>query len=239
MKYILNYGGGVNSTALVIELVKRKFPLDYVIFSDTGSEMPKTYDYIKIMSKWFKERNLPFILVKNKYNKPIYDYYFEKKTMPYRKFRDCTDKFKKSPIMKFIKQFKEEKVIQYIGIGIDEARRMRGSMTKWIKFSYPLCDWGIDRKGCIDIIKKEGLPIPVKSGCYFCPYQNRDSWVKLLEKHPNLFKKARDMEEQNLSYPKNTLTWQHNLKIFEKSYKDQTKLSIDGQGYACEGWCMT
>ena len=239
MKTILNYGGGVNSTALVIEIVNRKMPLDYVIFADTGSEMPETYEYIEVMKDWFKKKNIQFVIVKNKYNQKLYDYYFDKKTIPYRLFRDCTDKFKKQPILKFIKEFKKEGVNQYIGIAIDEARRMRKSDTKWIEFVYPLCDWGVNREGCIEIIRKEGLPIPIKSGCYLCPFQPQKSWVSLLKNHKDLFKKARLMEEQNLSYPKNTLTWQHNLAMLERSIKEQTKLAIDGQGYVCQGWCMT
>ncbi|MEM3161041.1 MAG: phosphoadenosine phosphosulfate reductase family protein, partial [Nitrososphaera sp.] len=46
-KYVLSYGGGVNSTALMILLVRHKLPIDYVIFADTGSERPETYTYLK------------------------------------------------------------------------------------------------------------------------------------------------------------------------------------------------
>ena len=46
-KYVVSYGGGINSTAMVVYLVKNSFPLDYVVFSDTGDEMPETYEYLK------------------------------------------------------------------------------------------------------------------------------------------------------------------------------------------------
>ena len=35
--YVVSYGGGVNSTALVIFIIENKLPLDHVVFSDTGN----------------------------------------------------------------------------------------------------------------------------------------------------------------------------------------------------------
>jgi len=32
---------------------------------------------------------------------------------------------------------------------------------------YPLKDFGMDRKACIDLIKSVGLPVPPKSCCFF------------------------------------------------------------------------
>ena len=40
---LLSFGGGINSTALLLEWVEQGKPLDLVIFADTGSEMPETY----------------------------------------------------------------------------------------------------------------------------------------------------------------------------------------------------
>ena len=62
---ILSYGGGTNSTALLLEWVKRGYRLDAVIFADTGSEQPKTYDFINnYIVPYCEENNLPFHTVK-------------------------------------------------------------------------------------------------------------------------------------------------------------------------------
>ena len=239
MKTILNFGAGVNSTALIIEMVNRGIRPDYVIFADTGSEMPETYQHIKRMEKWFESNNLQFIKVESKYGKSLYDYYFERGLVPSRQFRDCTDKFKKQPILKFLKQFKAEGVKQYIGIGYDEPSRIRQSEIKWIEFAYPLWEWKITRDKCIEIIKKAGLEVPVKSGCFMCPFQDIDSWKALWKKHKDLFAKARSMEEQEKRYPEITLTWNRNLKAFEHAWKTQTTLFVYNEGSLCSGWCMT
>ena len=46
-KYVLSFGAGLNSTALLIMLVEKSYPLDEVIFADTGAEVPETYEHLK------------------------------------------------------------------------------------------------------------------------------------------------------------------------------------------------
>jgi len=236
---ILNFGAGVNSTALIIELVKRQQKPDYVIFADTGAELPETYKHIQIMQEWFKTNGVVFLIVKSKYECSIYDYYYNKKTIPWRKFRDCTDKFKITPITNFIKKFKELGVIQYIGIDIGEIRRAKKSGTKWIEFKYPLIDWKMNRQDCINTIKQENIDVPIKSGCYICPFQPFKSWISLLKTHPELFIKARQLEENNRSYPRIVLPFNHNLKMIEIANRQQKTLYEFDVSEICGGYCMT
>jgi len=237
-KTILNFGAGVNSTALAIELKNRNIVPDFTIFSDTGEELPETYSHIERMKIWFIENRFKFIIVQHDTYYPLYLYYKSRNTLPFRKFRDCSDKFKKVPIKRFIKQFKNEGVIQMIGISYEEATRMRTSDIKWITFKFPLVDWKIDRNKCVEIIKKEGLDIPVKSGCFMCPFQSDVSWSKLYKTKKELWKKAREMEESNRTYPKNTLRWSGTLKNLESSIKSQTTLS-EFDDKICGGYCFT
>ena len=62
-KYVVSYGGGVNSTAMIVFLINNRFPLDYVVFARQGNEMPETYEYLKTMRKYLKEKKIPFELV--------------------------------------------------------------------------------------------------------------------------------------------------------------------------------
>ena len=211
---ILSYGGGTNSTALLLEWVNRGNDLDAVIFADTGSEQPKTYDFIdQYVKPYCKEKNLPFHTVKYTIGKKargvkegewedgeavaIYDYYKYMEKLPSLQNRMCTGKWKIIPIEKLIKD-KYEGCIQLIGIDAGEtkrAKRVRDPKTgEWIYLypdkRYPLIDWDIDREGCSQIIKDQGWPSPEKSGCYFCPFQPTDNWIELYEKSPDLFNKS-------------------------------------------------
>lgn len=243
MKTILNFGAGVNSTALIIEMLKRNQKPDYIIFADTGNELPETYEHLKVMENWFKEKNLNFVKVQSKYINgscsSLYDYYFERTTIPFRRFRDCTDKFKIVPITKFLSQFKKEGVIQNIGISAEEWHRVKNSPKNWIEFKYPLVDWKIDRKKCIEIIKEEGLSVPIKSGCYLCPFQPVRSWVSLYKTHKDLFQKSRELEENGRSYPKVFLPYDKTLAKYENAIKTQKKLTDFEPERICGGWCFT
>ena len=52
---VASYGGGVNSTAMLIGLAERKEVVDLILFSDTGGEKPETYHYVAKMSEWCKK----------------------------------------------------------------------------------------------------------------------------------------------------------------------------------------
>jgi len=46
----------------------------------------------------------------------------------------------------------------------------------YFSYWYPLMEWGLDREKCKQIIANAGLPVPVKSACWFCPRaENRKS----------------------------------------------------------------
>ena len=58
---IVSYGGGANSTALLVGLQQHRIPVDLILFADTGAEHPCTYDYLDIMDRWLTEHGMPTI----------------------------------------------------------------------------------------------------------------------------------------------------------------------------------
>jgi PP-loop superfamily ATP-utilizing enzyme len=82
-----------------------------------------------------------------------------------------------------------------LGISLDEFQRMRNdSGYKNIVNEYPLIDLKLTRSACIDIIKSEGLPVPPKSSCWFCPFHNMAAWQEIRRNKPELFQKAVELE---------------------------------------------
>jgi len=81
-------------------------------------------------------------------------------------------------------------VTHALGIGADESQRWRQADH----LNYPLIDWGWSRRDCIDYIRGKVVPIPRKSGCFFCPSQKRSEWRELLDVHPDLYERASAME---------------------------------------------
>jgi len=238
---IVSFGAGQNSTAMIIKMFNEREQIDEIIYSEVGNEMPETYVFLKEFKKWCKTKGLLFTEVKSKLG-TIRDYYESKKIIPYRMFRHCTHKFKIVPINKHIrdKYGLKTPINMIMGIASDEKHRMdkiRG--RKQMTFKFPLVDWNIDREGCIDIIKKEGLSIPVKSGCYFCPFQPKSAWKDLYKKHQELYEDSIEFEKNGKAYPEGTLMGNVTLESFKKALKEQRTLFPEDVSLTKCAWCHT
>ena len=66
---IVSFGGGTNSTAMIIGMYQHKIPIDLILFADTGGEQPHTYAFIETFNRWLVERGLPEITIVQYYNK--------------------------------------------------------------------------------------------------------------------------------------------------------------------------
>lgn len=235
-KYVVSYGAGVNSTALVIFLVENKFPIDYVVFADTGSEMPETYGYLTYMKKYLDAKKIPFKIVRVRHGDSLYDRCIRRKVIPSQTWRWCTRDLKIRPIYAFYRSLKSH-VYQYVGIDYDEIHRMKDSKAEYVTNIYPLIDYKIGREKCVEIIKKARLPIPVKSGCYFCPFNNIERWTELHNKHPELFMRAMLLEENGKHMPKQKLA-SIPLRQFSEQLKQHIPLPMIQIESPCGSECM-
>lgn len=233
--YVLSYGGGVNSTALMVLLIQRKIPLDYIIFADTGSERPETYSYLKHARRYAEKHYIPFKIVKVRNGDSLYDRCKRRKVIPSKTWRWCTRDLKIRPIYAFYRSLHSQ-IFQYVGIDYDEVHRMKDNKVDYVKNVYPLIDYKIGRQQCIEIIKEAGLLIPVKSGCYFCPFRNNEDWADLYRRHPDLYKKAMVLEESSKYMPKQTL---HPLTLrgLAKAIKHE-RIPVMQQDSPCGSECM-
>lgn len=237
-KYIVSYGGGVNSTALVVFLVKNNFPLDYVVFSDTGDEMPETYEYLDVIKKYLKRHNIPFEIVQNRKKVSLSDRCLTRKVIPSQVWRWCTRDFKVLPIHAFYRKLGSH-VYQYMGIDYGEVHRMKPAKVDYVTNLYPLIDYKINREECVKLIKSARLSIPVKSGCYFCPYNNMARWAEIHEKHPDLFKYSMKIEEEGKHFETQRLAPKgYSLREIDKIMKQKKKLPMVEVDSPCGSECM-
>jgi 3'-phosphoadenosine 5'-phosphosulfate sulfotransferase (PAPS reductase)/FAD synthetase len=219
---VANFGVGVNSVAGLIKYGIENY--DEVLFSDTGSEKPETYEYLKWL---IEEKDWKITVIDDHYGVKLYDYYFKKKTYPTRFKRDCTTKFKIMGMKRYLrkKYGKKETFLVDLFIDYGEITRMRTSDVSYETLNYPLINDKIDRKGCEQIILDAGFPIPEKSGCFMCPFQNSKTWLKLKDNHPDLFKKAVELESNASN--------KHLIRLVN------TKETLKDGGQSClTGYCM-
>jgi hypothetical protein len=201
---IASFGCGVDSVAGLL----LNSDYDEIIFADTGSELPETYAYLDYFEK---KSGLKITKVKSHLGK-IYDYYNNKRCFPLPTFRDCTGKFKIQPIRKYIREKygKKETFEMNIFIDYSEFHRMHTSDVKYAKNVYPLVEQKITREKCIELIKSKGYELPIKSGCFFCPFNTKKKWIELKNNHPDLFQKTLDLEKNAMYTKEGKRKW--NLK---------------------------
>ncbi len=212
---IVSFGGGTNSTAMIIGMYRMGIPIDLILFADTGAERPETYKYIDIFNQWLNAHELPQITVvenvdKNGNRFTLEDECLKSGTLPSIAygFKKCSLKHKVGPQDKYCNNYKpckeiwekEEKVFKYIGYDAGEERRKNNAFVidlqdKKYKKVYALIDWGYYREDCEKVILEEGLPLPGKSSCFFCPSMKKQEIKELKQRHPDLFDRAVAIED--------------------------------------------
>ena len=195
MLKIANCGVGVNSIAGILHYGQDAY--DEILFSDTGSEKPETYEYLRFL---IEDKKWKITVINDHFGKSLFDYYLENKTFPTVVRRSCTGKFKIDPMKRYLrkKYGKKEKFLTDIFIDYGEFHRMKTADVKYQILNYPLVTDKIDRDQCIKIIKDAGYPVPMKSGCFMCPFNNKAMWTNLKLNHPDLFEKALQLEKAAL-----------------------------------------
>ena len=198
MRNYLSFGGGVNSVALHLLMLEQGVEFESV-FVHHGTDWPETYDYVAGFQWWLKSQGCkPITILRPVYGgtSNLYDYCWRLKIVPVRYPRWCTSNFKVKALLKYY----QGPAFDMLGIDAGEAKRARLKTENGIEKRYPLIEADIDRDGCIEIIKRYGLPIPMKSGCYICPFQRIGQWKDLRNLHPELFCKAVNLEKRNGEY---------------------------------------
>lgn len=246
---MLAFGAGVQTVA---EMICNHAAYDYIVMADPGDEKKKTYEYLKeVLVPWLEKTGVgeKFFVVKNNKYSSLYEYCMINQQVPMRNFRWCTDKFKRIPLNKFAKRMgatRKNPCEKAIGISMDEYHRINEGKSQdeepqYIKITYPLLDRKLTRKDCYKIIKDAGLPEPVKSGCWYCPFAKKEEWRRLKIDEPELYAKAIIMEENNKKFPERTIKFTKPLsKInFNFSLEDFTGEAAEELGSCDSGHCMT
>jgi len=192
---IVSFGGGVNSTAMIVGMKIRNERPDYILFADTGGEKPQTYDHIELMQKWLAENGFPLITtVKEKIT--LQADCENRQTLPSKAFgfSTCSMRFKVQPQERWISQNNIENPVWLVGIHAGEIKRALNAKTKKPNVRFPLIEWGWGQQDCEDAIVKECLPVPVKSACFFCPSMQKREVLQLKETNPELLDQAIEME---------------------------------------------
>ena len=207
---VVGYGGGVNSTAMLIECYRRGVKVDLISFADTGGERPETYSYVIGFSMWLVSVGYPPITIVRKNRRDgsietLEDECIRRNSLPSLAygFKTCSQKFKIQPQDKFCNNWPKSKdhweaggkVTKFIGFDADESHRIKPYSDKKYDVEYPLVKWDMGREECVESVVNACLPVPPKSACFFCPSSKPAEVRRLAATHPELADRAVKMEK--------------------------------------------
>lgn len=213
VRHILSVSGGKDSAALAIYMRDRVPEMEY-IFHDAGKELDETYEYVARLEAYLGKtvhRTTP---------PNGFDHWFKVygEMLPSNHRRWCTRQLKLKPFEDYVGG---DEVINYIGIRADEERIGYISTKPNIKAVFPFRDNGLVYADIVRILTDAGLGLPrytewgrSRSGCFFCFYQQKIEWVRLKERHPDLFEQAKSYEKPN-KINGNVFYWTQNESLAE------------------------
>ena len=210
---VVSYGGGTNSTALLILMKLLGLRPHLIMFADTGDEKPETYAHLEVMQGWCAANGFPPITrVRNMLPQGVKDgslfgEVYRLGALPSKTFgySSCSMKWKVEPQQKYLKAWMDENgcpfVVHYVGFDADEVHRSQKPtpVREYERNEYPLIEAGWGRDECVAAIDAEGLPRPGKSACFMCPSSRKPEVVWLSQKHPVLYAKAVMLERRALA----------------------------------------
>jgi len=226
-KYVLSLSFGKDSLALLLEIIRQKLPLDYVVFCDIKFTKDISGEH-PLMNEWIKK------FAENKVNNLLYESGYEcfvqhityKKTFceqfytaklrgkhigdkygfPYVVSAWCNSRLKLEPIRNFISKLIKQNycVYEYIGIALDEQKRLERYKTleknnhKYIT----LADFNITEIQAMELVKQYDLLSPkyqksFRGGCWFCPKQCMWDLYCLWNDYPDYFNYLEQMESDS------------------------------------------
>ncbi len=247
MKYIASWSGGKDSTASIILAHKHGEPLDLIIFSEvmfdaeTSGELPEHIDFIKsraipVFENWGYKT---VILRSDKNFMSCFNHVVtrsEKRAGMRQGFpivgkckinRDC----KTDPIEKFLRHYPEA-VTQYIGIAIDEPKRIKRVEKSKTQISL-LQKYGYTGQMAFELCEQYNLLSPIydfakRGGCWFCPNARYNELKHLRTNHKDLWNKILELENETnmIGSMWNTLKGTRLHDWEERFYWEERQISI-------------
>lgn len=260
----ISYGGGVQSTAMLILAAHGEIDFPLAIFANVGdrAENPATIEYVgQYIMPWVEHQ--PIELVQRRWidrtgkERDLYDdvtregnrsidipIYMEGGAPGNRK---CTARYKIEVVGRELRKrgaSKDDPATVAVGISTDEIERLNSRRSAaWEIPTYPLIDLRMTRADCAQVIADEGLPPAPKSSCWFCPFQRASKWAERRRDDPDLFDRAVRMEnrinENRAQLGRDAVYLTSTLKPLADLTEAQTPLFHDGPEGCDDGYCWT
>ncbi len=200
---VISLGWGTQSFGLAAMSALGALPPVYAaIHADTGHERKATYEFSARWTPWLEAHGVRVVTVRpaaksapgvNAWGGVLLPAYTRGGEGQFG--RQCTDDWKRAPIRRWLQANRAGRPVQlWIGITLEEASRTKPADVQYIEHAYPFLGLGVDAPGgkpwkrrfVTEWLQANGLEIPPRSACTFCPLQNRHDWLRVMREPSDL-----------------------------------------------------
>jgi hypothetical protein len=213
---VLSYGGGLDSFAMLVMAIRMEDRPDVVAFVDVGDpeqqdpgEWPSTYRHIRdVVIPLCERHGIPFEWIDStrypvRGARSLFAWLEQRKSIPVAgPTRICTRIAKVERFEAWLAdRYPGQQVEVWIGFEAGEEARAQkdpnaGKPSALRRNRFPLMEWGMCRCACERVVRDEGLPVPRKSACMFCPYASKGDWQTLAREQPEVFARVAKLEAE-------------------------------------------
>lgn len=209
---VLSLGWGVQSWTLAAMVALGELePIDFAVHADTTWERKQTYEFAARWTPWLERQGVKVVTAKADSTAPVLSNLNGTKSAVIPAYtgngvltRICTRNWKVDVIRRFISNELNRRSVKkrpgvvemWLGISEDEWHRAKDSPVKYVTHRHPLLEMNMRRSDCIRWLDKNGLEVPGKSSCVFCPYLNRSAWQEMKRMEPDDWKTAVEIDLQ-------------------------------------------
>lgn len=210
---VVSFSGGKDSTAMLLRMIELGEHIDEVVCCDTYKEFPAMYRHIDKAKAIAEAEGIKFTHLRNENS---FDYYmFDHKRQrgkhidkvgygwPTSGARWCTAMLKRKIIERNNKQMSQgKKVVDCVGIAVDEQYRLEREANKRQGVRLPLVEWGWTEKDCIEYCYSKGFDweglykIFPRVSCWCCPLKSLEELRNLRKHFPDLWAELKDMDNR-------------------------------------------
>ena len=269
---VVSYGGGVQSTALLVLAAQGRIDFRTFLMANVGndSEHPATLAYVRDVAMPYAEAHGIDVHLLDRVKRDgtvetLWGRLMREGSrslpIPVRMSngapgqRSCTADFKIKVTGKWVKQHgatAASPATVAIGISVDEIHRANNRRSEpHENVVYPLVGIGeetglrMNRTDCIRLIAAEGLPVPPKSSCFFCPFHRPSTWQDMARDEPDLFEKSALLEDalnarRDMLGKDRVYLTRFGMPLRDAIGTDQPLLfsDADDNGDCDSGWCF-
>lgn len=217
MKHIVSCSFGKDSLAMVLKLLKENYPLDEVVFFDTGMEFNSIYNNRNKLKEILFNKHIKYTDLHSK-NSFLYDMLVRPvkyrnqsgKSYPYHYGYEwcggCARWGTSGKLTSIKNHYKEsygnEEIIEYVGIAADEPSRVQNNPNK----KYPLVEWKMTEKDCLEYCYSKGwnwdengvelYSILDRVSCWCCRNKNIKELKNIYMYLPEYWQKLRGIQSR-------------------------------------------